>query len=85
MEDLHGKVSDCTLDVSIVENASPKLESENRHFWLEETLGATAWGCIIGSKQSVHRFCISEVVGDTQACSTASHIKGAKVEAAVNS
>jgi hypothetical protein len=82
LEDMHGKVSTRTLDVSSGENASPRSESESRLFWLEETLGATVCGCVIGSKQSVHRFCISEVVGDTRACSIASHLKGAKVEAA---
>ena len=83
--DLHGKVTTRTMDVYSADNASPKSESESRLFWLEETLGATVCGCIIGSKQSVHRFCISEVVGETKACSTASHLKGAKVEAAAKS
>ena len=75
---MHGKVTDRMTDVYGAENESPKSESESRLFWLEETLGATICGCIIGSKQSVHRFCISEVVGETQACSIASHLKGAK-------
>jgi hypothetical protein len=49
-------------------------------------LGSTIWGCIIGSKQSVHHFfCISKIVGDMQAYSTASHLKGAKVETAAKS
>jgi hypothetical protein len=55
MKDLHGKVTAHTLDVSSAENASPKLESESQLFWLEETLGATICGWVIGSMQS---FCI---------------------------
>jgi hypothetical protein len=82
IEDIHGKVSSRTIDISSGGTASPRLESESRLFWLEETLGATICGCVIGSKQSVHRFCISEVVGNTRACLIVSHLKGAKVEAA---
>jgi hypothetical protein len=82
MEDMHGKVSTCMLDVSSGENASPRSGSESLLFWLEDMLGATICGCVIGSKQSVYRFCILEVVGDMKACSIASHPKGAKVEAA---
>lgn len=84
VENLHGKTTRMT-DAYSAEDASPKSESESRLFWLEETLGATVCGCIIGSRQSVHRFCISEVVGETQACSIVSHLKGAKVEAAAKS
>jgi hypothetical protein len=56
MEDMHGKVSTGILDVSSAENASPKLESESRLFWLERRLGANVFGCIIGS-----RLCITSV------------------------
>lgn len=61
MEDLHGKATTGRLDISSAENASPKLESESRLFWLGEMLGATVCGCMIGSKQSAHCICILEV------------------------